>query len=180
MQVEPIKPTLKAPGIKLLKLKYGKPLSNFAFKFNLRRYTKDKRARKAQDDDDDESDDDDDEEAGGLLRTSTRPTLNILLLRASVCAFTLKVSHAPISARVLVLNDPPARTRTTGRRRRRSSRRKRRRMMMRRRSGRGRRRKRRRGRRGRRRMRRRRRRSRFTHETQAVIIGPPGDHNART
>jgi hypothetical protein len=30
---------LKAPGIKRLKLKYDKPLSNFAFKFNLRRYT---------------------------------------------------------------------------------------------------------------------------------------------
>jgi hypothetical protein len=38
VQVDPIKPTLKAPGIKLLKLKYDKPLSNFAFKFNLRRY----------------------------------------------------------------------------------------------------------------------------------------------
>jgi hypothetical protein len=36
--------------------------------------------------------------AGGVLRTSTRPTLMILfLLRASVWAFTLKVSHAPIS-----------------------------------------------------------------------------------
>jgi hypothetical protein len=30
---------LKAPGIKLLKLKDDKPLLNFAFKFNLRRYT---------------------------------------------------------------------------------------------------------------------------------------------
>ena len=39
VQVDPIKTTLKAPGIKLLKLKYDKPLSNFAFKFNLRRYT---------------------------------------------------------------------------------------------------------------------------------------------
>ena len=29
---------MKAPGIKLLKLKYDKPLSDFAFKFNLRRY----------------------------------------------------------------------------------------------------------------------------------------------
>ena len=36
MQLNPIKPTLKAPGIKLLKLKYDKPLSNFGFKFNLR------------------------------------------------------------------------------------------------------------------------------------------------
>ena len=37
MQVDPMKPTLKAPGIKLLEVKYDKPLSNFAFKFNLRR-----------------------------------------------------------------------------------------------------------------------------------------------
>ena len=41
MQVDHIKPSLKAPGIKLLKLKYDKLLSNFAFKFNLRRYTLD-------------------------------------------------------------------------------------------------------------------------------------------
>jgi len=40
VQVDPIKPTLKAPGIKLLKLKYGKRLTNFGFKFNLRRYNK--------------------------------------------------------------------------------------------------------------------------------------------
>jgi hypothetical protein len=39
VQVDPFKPTLKAPGIKLLKLKYDKPLSDVAFKFNLRRYT---------------------------------------------------------------------------------------------------------------------------------------------
>jgi hypothetical protein len=39
VQVDPIKLTLKAPGIKLLKLKYdNKPLSNFAFRFNFRRY----------------------------------------------------------------------------------------------------------------------------------------------
>jgi hypothetical protein len=30
---------LKAPGIKLQELKYGKPVSKFGFKFNLRRYT---------------------------------------------------------------------------------------------------------------------------------------------
>jgi len=40
VQVDPIKPTLEAPGINLLELKYDKPLSNFAFKFNLRRYSK--------------------------------------------------------------------------------------------------------------------------------------------
>ena len=33
----------------------------------------------------------------------------LLLLRTSVGAFTLKVSLAPISVRVLVLNDPPTR-----------------------------------------------------------------------
>ena len=38
MQVDPIKPTLKAPGTKRLKLQYDEPLSSFAFKFNLRRY----------------------------------------------------------------------------------------------------------------------------------------------
>ena len=40
MQVDPIKPTLKAPGSKRLKLIYDKPLSNVAFNFNLRRYIK--------------------------------------------------------------------------------------------------------------------------------------------
>ena len=39
MQVDPIKPALKAPGTKRLKLQYDTPLSNFAFKFNLRRYS---------------------------------------------------------------------------------------------------------------------------------------------
>ena len=40
MQVDPIKHTLKAPGTKRLQLKYDKPLSFFAFNFNLRRYNK--------------------------------------------------------------------------------------------------------------------------------------------
>jgi hypothetical protein len=39
-RVHPIKPTLKAPGIKLLKLTCDKPLSKSAFDFNLRRYSK--------------------------------------------------------------------------------------------------------------------------------------------
>ena len=39
VQVEPIKPTLKPPGTKRLKLEYVVPLSNVAFKFNLHRYT---------------------------------------------------------------------------------------------------------------------------------------------
>ena len=39
MQVDPLKPMLKAPGTKRLKLRYDEPLSNFAFKINLRRYS---------------------------------------------------------------------------------------------------------------------------------------------
>ena len=37
MQLDPIKPTLKAPGGQRLKLKYEEPITNLAFKFNLRR-----------------------------------------------------------------------------------------------------------------------------------------------
>ena len=40
MQIDPIKPTLKAPGARCLKLKYDAPLENTAFKFKLRRYMK--------------------------------------------------------------------------------------------------------------------------------------------
>ena len=39
MQVYCFKPTLKAPEPKRLKLRYDTLLSNFAFNFNLRRYT---------------------------------------------------------------------------------------------------------------------------------------------
>ena len=39
VQVDPMKPTLTAPGITLLKLKHGRPPSKFAFKISLRRYT---------------------------------------------------------------------------------------------------------------------------------------------
>jgi len=39
VQVDPFKPTLKAPGIKRLKLNCDQSLSSFAFKFNLRRYS---------------------------------------------------------------------------------------------------------------------------------------------
>ena len=39
VQVDPMKPTLKAPGATRLKLKYDEPLSKFAFNFHLRRYT---------------------------------------------------------------------------------------------------------------------------------------------
>ena len=40
VQVDPIKATSKAPGTKRLRPKYDEPLSNFAFKCNLRRYNK--------------------------------------------------------------------------------------------------------------------------------------------
>ena len=39
VQVDPIKPTLKAPGSMLSKLSYDGPVSIFAFNFNLHRYT---------------------------------------------------------------------------------------------------------------------------------------------
>ena len=41
MQLDPIRPTLKPPGSKRLKLKCDIQLSTFALKFKLRRYTKD-------------------------------------------------------------------------------------------------------------------------------------------
>ena len=47
MQVDPIKPILRAPGTERLKLKYDEPPSKFAFKFNLRRYTEEAGERKA-------------------------------------------------------------------------------------------------------------------------------------
>ena len=39
MQVDPIKPKLKPPGTKRLKVAFDGLLSIFGFKFNLRRYT---------------------------------------------------------------------------------------------------------------------------------------------
>jgi hypothetical protein len=41
VQVEPIKPALKAPGTKRLTLNYDEVLSSSAFNFNLRRCNKD-------------------------------------------------------------------------------------------------------------------------------------------
>ena len=41
VHVDPIRPTLTAPGTKGLKPIYDKPLSSFAFNFNLRRYSVD-------------------------------------------------------------------------------------------------------------------------------------------
>jgi hypothetical protein len=45
VQVDPIKPTLKAPGTLRLNLKSDELLSNVAFNFNLRRNTTDAAAR---------------------------------------------------------------------------------------------------------------------------------------
>ena len=39
VQIQPMKSVLKLPGAKRLKLEYDEPLSNLAFKSNLRRYT---------------------------------------------------------------------------------------------------------------------------------------------
>jgi hypothetical protein len=76
VQVDPIKPTLESTGCKRLKLKCDEPLSNFAFNFSLRRYTKGEKRGLA-----------DTNlvgswmrvQAGWLLRTNTPPTLSILL-----------------------------------------------------------------------------------------------------
>jgi Leucine-rich repeat (LRR) protein len=38
LNLEPMRPVLKAPGTQRLKLNYDEPTSNSAFKFNLRRY----------------------------------------------------------------------------------------------------------------------------------------------
>ena len=48
MQVDPIKPTMKAPGTKRLKLEYDETLSDFAFKFKLCRYMKVSQAKMEQ------------------------------------------------------------------------------------------------------------------------------------
>ena len=83
MQADPIKPTLKAPGTKRLKLKCDELLSIFGFNFNLRRNTLvatvadylgdvaqcvvSQLAPKVS-------------EARWSLSTTARPTLNLLLL----------------------------------------------------------------------------------------------------
>jgi len=60
-------------------------------------------------------------QAGGVLRTSTRPTLNVLLLvlvRAGIVCMSIhpdgtrrvmRTRTRPISVRMLVTSDPPAR-----------------------------------------------------------------------
>ena len=45
VQVDPIKPNLKPPGTRHLKVKCDTLISTFAFKFNLRRYNVDRQTR---------------------------------------------------------------------------------------------------------------------------------------
>jgi hypothetical protein len=52
VQVTPTKPVLKASGTKRLKLRYDEPLTNFAFKLNMRRYGTDAKIRPQPDLDD--------------------------------------------------------------------------------------------------------------------------------
>ena len=77
MQDDPIKIKLKALGTKRLKLKYDEPLSKFAFKFNLRRYTK-----FASSSDEDEDDDKEDDEVGRCRFTASNPDLKAHLVSA--------------------------------------------------------------------------------------------------
>ena len=58
MQVDPIKPTLKAPGTKRLNLSHDQLLSSVAFKFNLCRYTEERRKRRRKRDDRKKKDED--------------------------------------------------------------------------------------------------------------------------
>jgi hypothetical protein len=44
VQLDPVKPTLKAPGTKRLKVKDDEPLPSSAFKVNLRRYSSEEEA----------------------------------------------------------------------------------------------------------------------------------------
>ena len=81
-----MEPVVKAPVIEHLKLKYDEPLIKVAFKFNLRRYpvgwqeiVVDGQAKVFKD-----VIEPLESVAGGSLRTSTRRTLNLLLLRESV------------------------------------------------------------------------------------------------
>jgi hypothetical protein len=50
VQVDPLKSTLKSPGIERLKLKYDESPSKFAFEFNLRRCIVEAAAARAFDD----------------------------------------------------------------------------------------------------------------------------------
>jgi len=49
VQLDPIKPTLKGTVTQRLKLQYDGPISNSAFKFNLRRHMKDREGRLSRD-----------------------------------------------------------------------------------------------------------------------------------
>ena len=97
VQVDPIKPMLKAPATKRLKLEYDELLSNVAFKSNLRHYIEERGAATLG-------------LARGLFRTSTQPMSNPRNNHSSA----LSVICVPISVLVLVVNGPAAwRFRTT-------------------------------------------------------------------
>ena len=72
VQVDPIKPRLKAPGTKRLNLKHDGPHSKYAFKINLRRYNVEDTSRAAASCDIQLQA----LHAGGLFRPRTRPTFN--------------------------------------------------------------------------------------------------------
>jgi len=139
VQVDPIKPMLKAPGMERLKLKYDVMLSSFAFNSNLRRYSMDDiiadvsvshlcdgtkevynltgqiqafelkqvglkivKGRIELNGLTNDTAGHPPHLAGASLRASTRPTFHMVyLLRASAQAFTLQVSHTPISVKCL-------------------------------------------------------------------------------
>ena len=88
VRVDPIKPTLKGAGTKLLKLTYYKLLSTSAFKLNLRRYTSEDAAV-----------------VGGNVLTSQRVT-DVCLAAFKACANSqgqgLTLAH--FSAQLIVFN----------------------------------------------------------------------------
>ena len=99
VQVDPTKPTLKAPGTKRLKLKCVEPLSDVAFNFNLRRYTAPRAVPRHLL-----------SRAGRGVIENKHPTDVFLLpVPPRVCMFNhpQRKSH-PNPGRALVLNDPPA------------------------------------------------------------------------
>jgi hypothetical protein len=88
VQAELMNPMLEAPGPMLLKLRCDGPVSNFAFNLNLRRYSKCPKGMHSGDTRGGQcllcpTGTYADIEAGGVLRTRTRPTLNLLLLHGS-------------------------------------------------------------------------------------------------
>jgi hypothetical protein len=86
VQLDPIPPTLKAPGNKRLKLKYGEPLSNFAFKFNFAPLHRGRSNRRAGAPQRDSTSDVDGSGGRGLLSFPSPLKLSLL------CSFPLNLS----------------------------------------------------------------------------------------